>query len=330
MPTIAPFSSKTVVDMQMKDGSRSKHQVQGLWPAVLTPLQANGSVDVARLVTHGQRLLAAGCDGLTLFGTTGEGTAFSVLERMQVADALIASGMTGKQLIINLTALARSDAVQLGAHALKIGARAGMLMPPFYYNAQHDAGLMAYVSEVIEAVHQADVSTEAHSLPIILYHFPSLSGVGFSAPLIEQLLQKYPRQIVGLKDSSADVEHSKQLAQRFPKLGVLVGCEPDVAPTMCVGGAGSICGLANIEPALMRRVMDAPDRVSSADAQRMREVLALLSIEPGMPFVSAYKAMLAEQLGDEAWLRVRAPLTALSTAQTEKVRRAYKLLLQSS
>jgi 4-hydroxy-tetrahydrodipicolinate synthase len=317
-------------NMQMQAGSSSKHQVQGLWPAILTPLQADGGVDVARLVTHGKSLLAAGCDGLTLFGTTGEGTAFSALERMQVADVLIASGIAGDQLIINLTALARSDAVQLGVHALKIGARAGMLMPPFYYNAQHDTGLMAYVNEVIEAIHQTDVTPGMHSLPIILYHFPSLSGVGFSAALIEQLMHKHPQHIVGLKDSSADVEHSKQLAQRFPRLGVLVGCEPDVAPTMCVGGAGSICGLANIEPALMRRVMDAPDRVSSADAQRMREVLALLSIEPGMPFVSAYKAMLAEQLGDEAWLHVRAPLTALSPIQAQKVRQAYGQLLHSS
>jgi 4-hydroxy-tetrahydrodipicolinate synthase len=311
----------------MQVHSASTHQVRGLWPAVLTPVLLDGSVDLPRLIAHSQRLLQAGCDGLTLFGTTGEGTAFSVAERIHGADTLIAAGIKGEQLIINLSALARSDAVQLAVHAVKTGVKAGMLMPPFYYNGQHDAGLVQYVSEVIEAVNRA---TNSQTLQVILYHFPSLSGVGFSAAAIEELLSKHPPQVIGLKDSSADVAHSKALAQRFPTLGVLVGCEPDVAPTLCVGGAGSICGLANIEPQLMRRVMDAPAQVSSADVQRMREVLALLSIEPGMSFVSAYKAMLAEQLGDEAWLRVRAPLAMLTPAQTQKVRQTYRALSQGA
>jgi 4-hydroxy-tetrahydrodipicolinate synthase len=301
------------------------HIVNGLWPALLTPIQSDGSVDVPRMIAHGKQMLAAGSDGLTLFGTTGEGTSFTAQQRMAVADAFRTAGILGQQLVINLSALARDDAVELAVHAARIGAKAGLLMPPFYYNGQHDAGLVDYVSDVI-----ASTQAQAGScLPIILYHFPGLTGVGWSSSAISQLMQKHPKEVVSIKDSSADVAHSKMLAQTFPKLAVLVGCEPDVMPTQLVGGAGSICGLANIAPELMRRMMDEPAHVSSKDDKLMRDLLALLSIQPGMPFVSAYKVMLAEKLGDDAWLTVRAPLTPLSAAQAQAVRLGYRSAVAS-
>ncbi|MBS7806430.1 dihydrodipicolinate synthase family protein [Variovorax sp. PCZ-1] len=299
-----------------------QHAIAGLWPALLTPIHTDGSIDIPRMIAHGQHLLSSGSDGLTLFGTTGEGTSFTVQQRMAAADAFVAAGVMGDQLVINLTALARDDAVALGVHAVKIKAKAGLLMPPFYYNGQHDAGLVNYIGEVIDEV----CAHAGHCLPIILYHFPGLSGVGWSVSAIAQLMQKHPQQVVSIKDSSADVAHSKMLAQTFPKLAVLVGCEPDVMPTQLVGGAGSICGLANIAPKLMRRMMDEPAHVSAADDKLMRDLLGLLSLQPGMPFVSAYKAMLAELTGDDAWLRVRTPLTALSAQQENAVRQGYRKL----
>jgi 4-hydroxy-tetrahydrodipicolinate synthase len=295
-----------------------KASVQGLWPALLTPITPDGLIDLPRMMEHGQRLIRSGCDGLTLFGTTGEGTAFSVSERISAVDAFVASGIRSDQLIINLTALAFSDAVWLAQHAERIGVKAGMLMPPFYYNAQHDDGLVAYVSEVL-------TRTQGH-LKIILYHFPSLTGVGFSHAAITLLQARHAPQIAGLKDSSANVESSKAFAQAFPELGILVGCEPDVAATMLVGGAGSICGLANVAPELMRRVIDAPAAVSKQDILQMQRLLALLSVRPNMPFVSAYKTILAEQLQDDAWLRVKSPLTLLSRDEDAAIRAAYRLI----
>ncbi len=302
--------------------NNTHHAISGLWPALLTPIQDDGNIDLPRMIAHGKRLIAAASDGLTLFGTTGEGTSFTNTQRIAAADAFIASGVRGNQLVINLSALARDDAVALAVHAVQIGAKAGLLMPPFYYNGQHDAGLMAYVSEVIEAVKKQS----GKALPIILYHFPGLCGIGWSEAAIGELMQKHPDVVVSIKDSSANVEHSKMLAQKFPQLAVLVGCEPDVMPTQLVGGAGSICGLANIAPELMRRMIDAPASVSAKDDSLMCDLLALLSLEPGMPFVSAYKVMLAEQMGDDAWLRVRTPLTALSAAQEQTVRAGYRKL----
>ncbi len=74
-------------------------------------------------------------------------------------------------------------------------------------------------------------------------------------------------------------------------------------------------------------MMNAPAQVSALDDKLMRDMLALLSLEPGMPFVSAYKTILAEQTGDNAWLAVRAPLTALTPAQEQTVRREYRKIM---
>jgi 4-hydroxy-tetrahydrodipicolinate synthase len=95
---------------------------------------------------------------------------------------------------------------------------------------------------------------------------------------------------------------------------------------MLVGGSGSINGLANIAPGLMRRVIDHPADVSAADTQLMTSLLALLGVRPNMPFVGAYKAMLAEQTGDNFWLNMRAPLSPLDNIELQAVRQGYRAI----
>ena len=295
------------------------HAIRGLWPALLTPVNAQGQIDTARALAHGKRLLAAGSDGLTLFGTTGEGTAHTVAQRKALVEAFVAAGVPGRQLIVNLTALALDDAIDLGRHAMQHSAAGTMLMPPFYFNAPPEKGVVEAVSAVVRGVGHAQIN-------LLLYHFPSLCTVAFSHAAIAELVRRHPGQVVGVKDSTGDLPHSLALAQAFGKLSILVGCEPHVAPTMLVGGSGSINGLANIAPKLMRRVMNAPGHVSDADQSLMNGLLALLSIKPNMPFVSAYKTMLAEQTGDDAWLNVSAPLAPLDNTEAQAVREGYRAL----
>jgi 4-hydroxy-tetrahydrodipicolinate synthase len=283
------------------------------------PVDATGQMDLPRTLAHGKRLIAAGSDGLTLFGTTGEGTAFTVAQRKALVEAFVAAGVPGRQLIVNLSALALDDAVELGRHAMQHQAAGTMLMPPFYFNAPRDAGVVEAVSYVVRAVNDPNIR-------LLLYHFPSLCNVAFSHASIGELARRHPGQVVGIKDSSGDLPHSLGLAKAFPELCILVGSEPDVAPTMLAGGTGSVNGLANLAPRLMRRVIDNPAHVSAADKALMHGLLGLLSVRPNMPFVSAYKTGLAEQTGDDAWLNVCAPLTPLDNTEAQAVREAYRAL----
>jgi 4-hydroxy-tetrahydrodipicolinate synthase len=293
--------------------------ISGLWPALMHPLNTQGTLDCVLAIAHANAMLVAGCDGVTLFGTTGEGPAFSVSERMALLDAMLAAGVRADQMVVTISAVALPDAIALGRHALARGVQRQMLMPPFYFKQPRDAGIVQAVSEVVQGIGSED-------LRLVLYHFPAISAAGFSHAAISELLQLHPKQIVGVKDSSADLPHTLGLVAAFPTLSVLVGAESHVAPVMRAGGAGTICGLANLAPNLMRRIVSAPATLSVADQQLMTHLLAVHAVLPGLPFVPVCKTMLAEQCGNDDWLKVRAPLCKLEPHEEQAVRQAYRAI----
>ncbi len=296
-----------------------KPVIHGLWPALLTPVNADGSLDTVRALTHAQRMLNAGCDGITLFGTTGEGPAFTVSERKELLERMLGSGVRADQIIVTITALALGDAIALGSHAARLGVHRQMFMPPFFFNQPRDAGVIEAVTQVIGGIDDAD-------LKLLLYHFPAMSTYSFSHDAIHALVQRFPGRVVGAKDSSGDLAHSLQWAKAFPALSILVGAEHHVAEVMLAGGAGSINGLANVAPRLMARVIKSPACISAADSQLILDLLAVLGVRPNLPFVGVYKMMLAEQLGDKQWLNMRAPLCPLDASEAQAVRDGYHAL----
>ena len=294
-------------------------EISGRWPALLMPVDANGTLDSPRALAHVQRLLAAGCGGVTLFGTTGEGPAFTLTERKELLERMLGSGVRADQIIVTSTALALGDAIELGRHASRLGVHRQMFMPPFFFNQPRDAGVIEAVSQVIRGIGD-------DGLKLLLYHFPVMSTYGFSQDAVRALVQRFPGQVVGAKDSSCDLAHSLEWAKAFPELSILVGAEHHIAEVMLVGGSGSINGLANVAPRLLARVIKAPAEVSAADRQLILDLLALLGVRPDMPFVGVYKMMLAEQLGDPQWLNMRAPLSPLQPEEAQAVRAGYHAL----
>lgn len=293
--------------------------IHGLWPALLIPVTADGAVDTGRALAHARRMLDAGCDGVTLFGTTGEGPAFTTTERKALLTALMAGGIRADQIVVTTSASALPDAIELGRHASSVGCHRQMFMPPFYFRHPPAAGIIESVSQVIRGIGDP-------RLKLLLYHIPGLSSVSFSHDAITTLAARHPGVVIGVKDSSGDLAHGLALAKAFPALAILVGAEQHVAATMQAGGSGSINGLANIAPRLLRRIIDAPDQVSPADVRLVDDLLALLGCQPTMPFVCVYKTMLAEQTGDDAWLHVRAPLALLDNTEAQSVRSGYRAI----
>jgi len=296
-----------------------KHDIEGLWPALLTPVQANGDLATARAIAHAKRMLAAGCDGVTIFGTTSEGPAFTNSERKGLLEALIASGLRPDQIVVTTTCSALADAIDLGRHAIAQGCFRQLFMPPFYFRQPRDAGIVESVSIVIRGI-------DDPRLKVLLYHIPGLSSVVFSHDSVRMLAARHPGQVIGVKDSSGSREHGLALAKAFPQLCILSGAEQFVSETMRAGGCGSINGLANIAPGLMARIVANPQQVDPADEKLVLDLLALLSMRPGLQFVNVYKTMLAEKTGDDAWLPVRAPLCQLEKDEAQAVRAGYRAI----
>jgi 4-hydroxy-tetrahydrodipicolinate synthase len=293
--------------------------ISGLWPALLQPLAPDGAPDCAQTLAHARRMLAAGCEGVTLFGTTGEGPAFALAERMAVLEAMLQGGVRADQIVLTISAVALGDAVALGRHALAHGVQRQMLMPPFYFKQPRDAGIVQAVSTVVDGIGSED-------LRLVLYHYPAISTAGFSHAAVTELARRHPLQLVGIKDSSADLAHTLGLVKAFPGLAVLVGAEQHAAAVMQAGGAGSICALANLAPGLMLRILKAQGPLAASDAALMAGLHAVHGVLPGLPFVAVYKTLMAEQAGLDGWLHLRAPLSPLEPDEEQAVRQAYRAL----
>ncbi len=275
----------------------------GIWPALMTPLRADGAIDQVTFTAHAQALIGAGCGGVTPFGTTGEGPSFSVAERRDAVDALIAGGVPASRILVSVSCAALPDTIALTRHAQDVGAWGALLMPPFFFKGVSDAGTVDALAHVIDAVAE-------RPLRVVLYHIPQVAAVGLSQAVIAEMLRRYPRCIVAIKDSQCDRAHSLALADAFmPPLGVHVGNELDLPALAARGSRGAVSGLANFMPRVVHRLATEPDATrTAADHARVERLLGWLG---GYALIPALKAIMAAQTGDAGWLRVRAPLVAL-------------------
>ncbi|MEO5771625.1 MAG: dihydrodipicolinate synthase family protein [Burkholderiaceae bacterium] len=292
--------------------------IPGLWPALMTPLDAALAIDHAKFAAHARGLLAAGCGGVTPFGTTGEGPSFSVAERSAAVDALIAGGIPAPRILASVSCAALPDTIALTRHAQRAGCWGVLLMPPFFFKGVGDAGIVDSYTQVLDAVPD-------RTLRVVLYHIPQVSGVALSHAVIAELLRRYGERIVAIKDSAGERAHALALAEAFmPMLGVHVGHELDLPAMARYGSRGAVSGLANFMPRLVHRLACQPDAaVAAADLARVERLLAWLG---GYALIPALKAVMAVQTGDAAWLRVRAPLKALDAALLETFSRELAAL----
>ncbi|HSS64003.1 MAG TPA: dihydrodipicolinate synthase family protein, partial [Gammaproteobacteria bacterium] len=190
----------------------------GVWTPVLMPVNENFAIDTARFVEHAKLMLDRGCHGLAVFGTTSEANSFSVEERKTLVEAAFESGIPPERVMIGTGCCALTDSVELTRHAVSLGCKKVLVLPPFYYKNMSDAGLFRSYAALIERVGDPQ-------LRIFLYHFPQLSGVPITYGLVELLLEDFPGVVAGLKDSSGDWSNTQGLLDRFPDLAVFPGNE---------------------------------------------------------------------------------------------------------
>lgn len=285
--------------------------LSGVWAASVTPLKADFSIDHDRFADHVKWLLGNGCDGVAVFGSTGEANSFSVAERTAAVDALVAAGIEMHRIVVGAGACALPDAIALSRHAVQRAGAAVLVTPPFYYKGVSDDGIFAFFEGLVAGV-------EADSLRIVLYHFPRLVAVGFSEELIARLVGRFPLHIAALKDSSGDLDRMRRLAKAHPSLAVLAGNEKLLLGLLNAGGAGCLTASANLTSRLAAEVYR--DRVPERQAllTEYREALS------GAPFVPGLKQLLFEHNGDHDWLNIRPPLEVLDEHRAAAFRESVR------
>ena len=284
--------------------------VKGVFSAVLTPQTADLAPDHGRLANHCRWLLANGCDGLALLGTTGEANSFSVGERAAMLEALVEAGIPAAKFLPGTGCCAAPDTVRLTRHALEMGAAGVLVLPPFYYKNVSDDGVFAAFARVIEEVGDA-------ALRVYVYHFPQMSAVPISHAVIERLLERYPGVVAGMKDSSGDLDNMTSVARAFPDFAVFSGWDQLMLPLLKEGGAGCITAVANVASHLAAKVYAGWREGGVDDVQELlTKVRVIISSSSQL---AALKAIMARHSGEDGWENMRPPLVGLDAGQRAKL-----------
>ncbi len=287
----------------------------GVNAAVLTAMTDALAVDCDRTARHCKWLLANGCNGLGVLGTTGEANSLGIGERLSLMEGLTERGVPARAMLPGTGTTALSDTVLLTKRAEELGCRGVLLLPPFYYKHPSEDGLFAYFSEVIQRV--------GGSIALYLYHFPQQSAVPIGLALVERLLRAYPGKVKGVKDSSGDFANTKAYVDHFAHEGFEVYCGDDGAlhALLQEGGAGCITASANVGSAVSARVLRNWDRQAGADAQvtlaAVRRAVTSEALIPGL------KALLARHTGEAAWRNVRPPHLPLAAEAEARLFAAF-------
>jgi 4-hydroxy-tetrahydrodipicolinate synthase len=288
----------------------------GVNAAVLTPMQADLSVDLDRMARHCRWLLANGCNNLGVLGTTGEANSIGLNERLDVLFGLIERGVPASRMMPGTGVSALTDTVVLTRHSADMGCRGALLLPPFYYKNPTDDGLFAYFSEVINRV--------GSGIKYYLYNFPQQSAVPFSVDLIGRLLKAFPGAIKGVKDSSGNYDNGRACVENFAADGfeVYAGDDTLLRPLLLLGSAGCITAAANVNSPIAAQVYANwnNDRGAAAHETLSATRRAIVSAPAPIP---ALKALMARHSGDEAWHNMRPPHLKLTGEQQAKLFAAF-------
>jgi 4-hydroxy-tetrahydrodipicolinate synthase len=266
--------------------------ITGLWAAATTPVDTAGAIDHAALARHAQRLLRWGCDGLVLFGSCGEGPSFSIADRLAATEAMLRAGVAPARLALGTGCPAIADTVALTKAMLGLGITRTLLLPPYYFAGVSPEGIEDAFAAVLDGV--ADTRLSA-----CLYHIPQVCGVPVPALVLGRLRTRYGATVSGVKDSSGDFEAFLAFRAAAPDVAALVGAEVLIARAVAAGGQGTICGMANLVPALIRRLLDGQGAQSEIE-------MACAPVDS----ISTLKAVLAGITGEAIWRNVRPPLRA--------------------
>ncbi|MEC8994228.1 MAG: dihydrodipicolinate synthase family protein [Pseudomonadota bacterium] len=278
----------------------------GVLAPVITPFTKDLLPDGERLTAHCQWLVNQGV-GLAVFGTNSEANSLSIDEKLALLDELVTAGIDPDLMMPGTGCCALSDTVRLTAHAVTLGSRGTLMLPPFYYKDVPEDGLFAFYSEVIQRVAE-------ESLRIYLYHIPAVSQIPISLRLIERLAKTYPSIIAGIKDSSGDWSNTQALNElAIDDFRVFCGAETFLLQNMQSGGAGCISATVNVYPSPIK---DLYENWQAEDAEQKQDHLnEIRQIFQRFPMIPSLKTATSIYSGDSSWLRVRPPLLSLTDDQ---------------
>jgi len=280
--------------------------IKGLIAPILSPFDDNLDFNQELYNQLAKKLLETGCSGLAPFGTTGEALSVSNSERKSALEGLVKFGIDPLKLIPGTGLCNLPDTIDLCRHALDLGCKGVMTLPPFYFKGMSDDGLYDYYVKLIEGIDDTNLN-------IYLYHIPQVSGVGLSIDLVRNLHTEFPDTVIGIKDSSGDWENTKALLG-IKGLIVYPGSELPVIDAIRLGAPGCISATANLNGTDISEVIDLchVGKWEEAEAKHEKVRAVRLMFQDYAP-IPAQKALLAKSTGNSEWENLRPPMQPMAT-----------------
>ena len=215
--------------------------IKGIYAATLSVLDSDLGLDIEKTISHAEAIIDKGCHGVVFFGSTGQSQLISLSEKINLINNLSSSSHK-ENYIIGTGLNSLSDTISLMKISMSLGFSRFLIMPPAYYKYD-DKDVFNFYSKIIKVIPDAK---------IILYNFEKLSGYKFSENIVYKLVENFPNQIIGVKDSSYNL-FEKIKIENF---SLLPGSESKLLKGLDLGCSGIITATTNATASLAREVYD--------------------------------------------------------------------------
>ena len=217
-------------------------EIKGIYAAAVSILNNDLSLDVNKTVKHCENIIKDGCHGVVLFGSTGQSQLIPLNEKIEMINFVSKNDKIKDKLIVGTGLNSLVENINFLKLSLNIGLNKFLIMPPAYYN-YGDKEVIEYYTKLIKSVPDAK---------IILYNFEKLCGYKFSVECVENLAARFPKNIIGVKDSSYNLMGNLKIRN----FSILPGSELKLLSGLKKDCSGIITATCNVTAKLARKVFD--------------------------------------------------------------------------
>ncbi len=276
------------------------NKIKGIYAASMSILNKNLSLNVDRTISHAESLIDQGCHGAVIFGSTGQAQLISVSEKIDLLNHLSTSKYKSNYLIgTGFNSLI--ETINTMRVSCSLNLKNFLIMPPAYYK-YGDEEVIDYYSRIIEAVPDSR---------IILYNFEKLCGYGFSIPCIEELVKKFPKQIIGVKDSTYSLYQNLNIENFL----IFPGSELKLLSGLELGCSGIISATCNVTASLSRKVYE--DFFSKKSQTNNEKLCDVRKTFDRYNLISGLHSFMSDQ--DSIFKNILPPLSLLNSADKNKL-----------
>ena len=216
-------------------------KINGIYAASMSIINNDLTLDVTKTIQHAEMIIDQGCHGAAIFGSTGQAQLISITEKIKLFNQLSTSKYKDKYIIgTGLNSL--SETINLMSVARSLDFKKFLIMPPAFYKYS-DRDVINFYSKIINAHPECQ---------IILYNFEKLSGYKFSVECVKELVRLFPKQIIGVKDSSYNLYENLKI----DNFSMMPGSESKLLKGLELGCSGIITATCNVTSTLARKVYD--------------------------------------------------------------------------